>query len=240
MRADGRTPDSLRTITVQTDFLSSEVPHALIRWGLTSVLCTASVEERVPHFLRNTGRGWLTAEYNMLPAATAPRKGREGRNGRISGRTQEIQRLIGRSLRQAVDLEKLGERQIVIDCEVLEADGGTRTASVTGGWIALRMALNKLVASGAIPAEALGPQVCAVSVGICDGEALLDLDYPEDSSAQVDANFVLAGEDGIVEIQGTGEKSPFAKAQFDAMYELAHGARGRLFAIQNEALKVVK
>jgi ribonuclease PH len=200
------------------------------------VLCTASVEERVPPFLRNTGSGWVTAEYGMLPRATSTRTDREASRGKQSGRTQEIQRLIGRSLRAVTDLRALGERQVRIDCDVLQADGGTRTAAVTGSYVALHFALQKLVAGKQIASLPLTDAVAAISCGIHDGAAVLDLDYAEDSTAQADANFVLTGRGGIVEIQATAEQSPFDEARFARMLELARKGIGELADAQRRAL----
>ena len=208
----------------------------LVRVGDTHVICTASVEERVPPFLRHSRRGWVTAEYGMLPRSTGSRTGREAARGRQSGRTQEIQRLIGRSLRAVTDLEALGERQITLDCDVIQADGGTRTAAITGAYVALHGALASLVADGAVDRLPLADQVAAVSCGIVGGEAVLDLDYAEDSTADTDANFVLTAGGGIVEVQGTAEKTPFVERQFLDMLSLARDGASHLFALQRAAL----
>jgi len=208
----------------------------LVRFGNTHVLCTASVEERVPPFLRNSGTGWVTAEYGMLPRATHTRTGREAARGKQSGRTQEIQRLIGRSLRAVTDLAAMGERQIRIDCDVLQADGGTRTAAITGGWVALRLAFDGLVAEGKLDAVPMSDSVAAVSCGLCQGVPVLDLDYPEDSSAQADANFVLTGTGGIVEVQGTAETAPFSRAELDALFDLAIAGVAHLTVLQSDAI----
>ena len=208
----------------------------LVRVGDTHVICTASVEERVPPFLRHSRRGWVTAEYGMLPRSTGSRTGREAARGRQSGRTQEIQRLIGRSLRAVTDLEALGERQITLDCDVIQADGGTRTAAITGAYVALHDALASLVADGAVDRLPLADQVAAVSCGIVGGEAVLDLDYAEDSTADTDANFVLTAGGGIVEVQGTAEKTPFVERQFLDMLSLARDGASHLFALQRAAL----
>ncbi len=208
----------------------------LVRVGDTHVLCTASVEERVPPFLRHKGRGWVTGEYGMLPRSTGSRTSREAARGRQSGRTQEIQRLIGRSLRAVTDLEVLGERQITLDCDVIQADGGTRTAAITGAYVALHAALAGLVADGVIDRLPLADQVAAVSCGIVGGEAVLDLDYAEDSTADADANFVLTAGGGIVEVQGTAETTPFVEQQFLDLLSLAHAGASRLFALQRAAL----
>jgi ribonuclease PH len=209
VRANGRRPDELRPVRIQRHFTRHAEGSVLVEFGDTRVLCTASVEERVPPFLRNTGRGWVTAEYGMLPRSTHTRTDREAARGRQSGRTQEIQRLIGRSLRAVTDLAALGERQIRIDCDVLQADGGTRTAAITGSYVALYQALAKLVASGSLASMPLGDSVAAISCGVFEGVAVLDLDYAEDSQAMTDANFVLTGSGGIVEIQATAEGAPF-------------------------------
>jgi len=238
MRVDGRKNEQLRSIDIRTDFLDLGQAHALIRWGHTMVLCVASVEEKVPPFLEGRGEGWVTAEYSMLPGCSPFRKGREGRNGSVPGRSQEIQRLIGRSLRQAVDLKQLGPRQITIDCDVLQADGGTRTASITGGWVALALALRQLAAKGVISEEFPLKHICAVSVGIVGDEVLCDLNYPEDSKAQVDANFVFTGDGAIVEVGGTGEKSPFDRPQLLEMLGAAERVLPRLVGLQEEALAV--
>ena len=208
----------------------------MTRFGDTHVLCTASVEERVPPFLRNTGTGWVTAEYGMLPRATHERNDREAARGRQGGRTQEIQRLIGRSLRTVVDLAKLGERQIRIDCDVIQADGGTRTAAVTGSWVALHLALEKLAAQGRLQGNPLRDSVAAVSCGLYQGVPILDLEYVEDSKAEADANFVLTGTGGIIEIQGTAERAPFHRAQLDTMLELAQHGIAELTQLQRRTV----
>lgn len=236
MRVDGRTETELREIEIIPDFTEAPLASVLINWGKTRVLCTASVEDRLPPWLRNSNRGWVTAEYSMLPGSTAPRNRREGASGKISGRTQEIQRLIARSLRQAVDLVALGQRQITVDCDVLQADGGTRTAAITGGWVALRLALGRLVAAGTIPEAAIVRQIAAVSVGVHEGSVLTDLEYREDSTCAVDANFVLAEGGGLVEVQGTGEKSPFSRTELITMLDQSLAAAEELFALQLDAL----
>jgi ribonuclease PH len=218
MRPSGRATDALRSLSIERDATRHAEGSCLIRLGDTHVLCTASLEERVPPFLKNTGKGWVTAEYGMLPRATTTRTRRE-RDG-AGGRTQEIQRLIGRSLRAGCDLMALGERQITVDCDVLQADGGTRCASVTGGWVALRIAVNKLLAARAITRDPLGEPVSAVSVGLYGGVPVLDLDYPEDSAAGVDANVVMAGE-RLIEVQMTAEGSTFTRAQMGELLDLA-------------------
>jgi len=235
-RPSGRRPDELRAIRLEPGFAKYAEGSCLVRFGDTHVLCTASVEERVPPFLRNTGRGWVTAEYGMLPRSTHTRTDREAARGKQSGRTQEIQRLIGRALRAVTKLEALGERQIKIDCDVLQADGGTRTAAVTGSYVALHMALASLVKSGALPALPLIAEVAAVSCGIVTGVPVLDLDYAEDSTAEADANFVLSGAGGIVEIQGTAESAPFAETQFIELLRLARLGVEQLVALQRAAL----
>jgi ribonuclease PH len=235
-RPSGRAPNELRPVRLEPGFAKYAEGSCLVRFGDTHVLCTATVEERVPPFLRNTGRGWITAEYGMLPRSTHERTDREAARGKQSGRTQEIQRLIGRSLRAVADLAALGERQIRIDCDVLQADGGTRTASVTGGYVALHIALGRLVTSGTLPALPLADAVAAVSCGIHGGEAVLDLDYAEDSTAAADANFVLTGAGGIVEIQATAEQTPFAEQRFGEMLALARYGIGGLIDMQRRAL----
>jgi ribonuclease PH len=237
MRPSGRTPDALREITFTTGFAHHAEGSCLIRAGGTEVLCVASVEGRVPPFLRGQGRGWVTAEYGMLPRATHTRGDREAARGKQSGRTQEIQRLIGRSLRAVTDLKALGEMTVTLDCDVLNADGGTRCASITGAWVALSLALRKLVATNVLKSVPLTAQVAAVSCGLSGGVALLDLDYAEDSSADADANFVLTDNGGIVEIQATAEKTPFAEAEFAALLALARAGIGRLNELQRAAVE---
>ena len=208
----------------------------MARFGETHVLCAATVEERVPPFLRNSGAGWVTAEYGMLPRSTHQRTDREAARGRQGGRTMEIQRLIGRSLRAVIDLKALGECQIRLDCDVIQADGGTRTAAITGAWVALRIAIDGLIADKRLKSDPITGSVAAVSCGIFEGAAVLDLDYAEDSNAQADANFVLTGSGGIVEIQGTAETEPFSRDRFDDMMRLAESGISRLTALQTEAL----
>ena len=237
MRPSGRTPDALREVSFTTGFARHAEGSCIIRMGGTEVLCAASVEGRVPPFLRGTGQGWVTAEYGMLPRATHTRGDREAARGKQSGRTQEIQRLIGRSLRAVVDLKALGEMSVTLDCDVLNADGGTRCASITGAWVALSIALRKLVASNVLKSVPLIGQVAAVSCGLVDGAAVLDLDYAEDSGAEADANFVLTDTGGIVEIQGTAEKAPFGEAQFAELMALAKAGTSRLHVLQREALE---
>ena len=236
MRPSGRAPDAMRPVSLEPGVAKYAEGSCLAKFGDTHVLCTASVEERVPPFLRNSGKGWVTAEYGMLPRSTHTRTDREAARGRQSGRTQEIQRLIGRSLRAVTDLAKLGERQIRIDCDVLQADGGTRTAAVTGSYVALHQAFQHLVSAGQLPALPLGDSVAAVSCGVVAGHAVLDLDYAEDSQAMTDANFVLTGAGGIVEIQATAEGDPFDEAQFADMLRLARAGITDLTRRQRAAL----
>ncbi|MBV9268752.1 MAG: ribonuclease PH [Acidobacteriaceae bacterium] len=236
MRSDGRHPGDLRTTRVTPSFLATAEGSALIESGNTRVLCTATVEDTVPPFLRGTGKGWITAEYAMLPRATITRTPREVTKGKPSGRTHEIQRLIGRSLRAVVDLVALGERSIIIDCDVLQADGGTRTASITGAYVALAIALKTLVDYKAISRSPLLDSVAAVSVGILAGTPLLDLNYDEDSRADVDMNVVLTGSDQFVELQATSERRPFDDAQLLAMMQLARTGIAQLRSIQEAAL----
>jgi ribonuclease PH len=236
MRPSGRAPDAMRLVTLETGFSKYAEGSCLAKFGDTHVLCTATVEERVPPFLRNTGRGWVTAEYGMLPRSTHTRTDREAARGRQSGRTQEIQRLIGRSLRAVTDLGALGERQIRIDCDVLQADGGTRTAGITGSYVALRTALGRLVSAGLLPALPMSDSVAAVSCGVCAGNPVLDLDYAEDSTAETDANFVLAGGGKIIEIQATAEGAPFDEEAFSAMLRLARAGIAELTRLQLAAL----
>ena len=236
MRPSGRAFDAMRTVSLETGFSKYAEGSCLAKFGDTHVLCTATVEERVPPFLRNTGRGWVTAEYGMLPRSTHTRTDREAARGKQSGRTQEIQRLIGRSLRAVTDLAALGERQIRLDCDVLQADGGTRTAGITGSYVALHRALTGLVTAGLLPAIPLTDSVAAISCGICSGMAVLDLDYAEDSAAETDANFVLTGSGKIIEIQATAEGAPFDEEEFSAMLRLARGGIAELTRLQIAAL----
>ncbi|HVZ07636.1 ribonuclease PH [Rhodopila sp.] len=237
MRPSGRAADALRDVSITTGFARHAEGSVLIRMGNTEVLCAASVEQRVPPFLRNTGLGWVTAEYGMLPRATHTRGDREAARGKQSGRTQEIQRLIGRSLRAVVDRGGMGEMQITLDCDVLNADGGTRCAAITGSWVALSLAFRHLVKMNVLKTIPLTGQVAAVSCGIFNGSPVLDLDYDEDSAADADANFVLTGSGGIVEIQGTAEKAPFSEAQFHELMALARQGTEQLFEIQRQALE---
>ena len=236
MRPSGRSPNELRAITLEPGFSKYAEGSCLARFGDTHVLCNASVDDRVPPWMRNSGKGWVTAEYGMLPRSTHERTNREAARGKQSGRTQEIQRLIGRSLRSITDLKSLGERQIKVDCDVIQADGGTRTASITGAYVALHIALAKLVADGALKSIPLTDQVVAVSCGIYQDTSVLDLDYPEDSNAQTDANFVLTGTGNIIEIQGTAEESPFSRAQFLELLDLAEHGGTQLAVAQRHAL----
>ena len=235
-RPSGRAPDEMRRIVLEPGAAKYAEGSCLARFGDTHVLCTASVEEKVPPFLRNTGSGWITAEYGMLPRSTHTRTDREASRGRQTGRTQEIQRLIGRSLRAVTNLKALGERQIRIDCDVLQADGGTRTAAITGSYVALSLALKDMVAKATLAASPLSDAVAAVSCGIAAGVPVLDLDYAEDSAADADANFVLTGTGGIVEVQATAEKSVFAEPDFLQLLALARKGIGELLAHQKKAL----
>jgi ribonuclease PH len=235
MRPSGRATDALRAITLTPGYSRHAEGSCLIRMGNTEVLCAASVEGRVPPFLRNSGRGWVTAEYGMLPRATHTRGDREAARGKQSGRTQEIQRLIGRSLRAVVDRAVMGEMTITLDCDVLNADGGTRCAAITGAWVALSLACRHLVKMNVLKRSPLTGQVAAISCGIAGGEPVLDLDYAEDSAADADANFVLTDSGGLVEVQATAERTAFTEAQFLALLELARKGVGELFRLQREA-----
>jgi ribonuclease PH len=237
MRPSQRQPDELRTIRFTRHYTRHAEGSVLIEFGDTRVLVTASVEDSVPGFLRGKGEGWLTAEYGMLPRSTHTRSAREAARGKQSGRTQEIQRLVGRSLRAVVDLKALGERQIIIDCDVLQADGGTRTAAITGAAVAVHDALATLVNSGKLATHPLGDMVAAVSVGIFKGVPVLDLDYPEDSACDTDMNVVMTGAGGLIEVQGTAEGHPFSRAELNALLDLAEAGIRRLVALQQEALK---
>lgn len=235
MRPSGRAPDQMRPITIDTGYTVHAEGSCLISFGETKVLVTASLEERVPPFLRGKGQGWVTAEYGMLPRATHTRGSREAAKGKQSGRTQEIQRLIGRSLRSVVDMTKLGERQITIDCDVIQADGGTRTASISGGWVALRIAIDKLLASGAIAEDPITDQIAAISCGIYQGTPVLDLDYIEDSNAHTDGNFVLTGNGRIAETQATAEGATYDEEELLRLLRLARIGCGEIFAAQRVA-----
>jgi ribonuclease PH len=236
MRPSSRSFDQLRTVSLTPGFAKYAEGSCLVKFGDTHVLCTASIDEKVPSFLRNTGLGWVTAEYGMLPRATHERMDREAAKGKQSGRTQEIQRLIGRALRAIVDRAALGELQIKIDCDVIQADGGTRTAAITGSYIALTLACRHLQKTGKLTTNPLTDSVAAISCGLYNGEAVLDLDYAEDSAAQADSNFVLTGSGGIVEIQGTAEHAPFTEAQFHELMALAKKGTSELAILQQKAL----
>jgi ribonuclease PH len=238
MRIDNRRPDQMRPVRITTRYLMTAEGSALIEVGNTRVLCAASVEETVPQFLRGTGRGWVTAEYSMLPRATGTRTPREVTKGYPSGRTQEIQRLIGRSLRSVVDMSSLGDRTVIVDCDVLQADGGTRTASITGAYVALVLALKQIVNFGALKALPVRDHVAATSVGIVNGVPTLDLCYDEDSGAEVDMNLVMTGSGRFVELQATAEKTPFDDAQFGQLVELGRRGIAELIAIQKQALEL--
>ena len=236
IRRDGREPADLRPIAFTRDFTEFAAGSVLVEFGRTHVLCTASVETRVPPWLRGQGRGWVTAEYSMLPGSTQDRVEREAQKGRPSGRTQEIQRLIGRSLRAVTDLHMLGEVQITVDCDVLQADGGTRTASICGGYVALHDACTRLVQSGTRAAHPLTDQCAAISVGVVDTLPYLDLEYSEDVRAEVDMNVVMTGAGRFVEVQGTAEGLPFTRSELDQLLELAEGGIRDIFALQREVL----
>ena len=240
MRKNQRSFNELRPVTITPNATKWAEGSCMIQFGDTHIIVTATLEEKVPPFLRNSGSGWITAEYGMLPRSTEARMDREASKGKQSGRTQEIQRLIGRALRSVVDLKCLGERQIKIDCDVIQADGGTRTASITGAYVALHLALEKLVASGKLKALPLMDHIAAVSCGIIDGEVVLDLDYVEDSNAQVDANFVLLGSGRIVEIQATAEHKTFTEEQLSSMLVLAKQGVKDLIHLQKEVLANLK
>jgi ribonuclease PH len=235
-RNDGRAPDELRPVTIDPGFVRTATGSALIAVGGTRVICTASVDEEVPRWMKGQGRGWVTAEYGMLPASTGERKRRDISKGKLDGRSVEIQRLIGRSLRGVIDFEKLGERTVWIDCDVLEADGGTRCAAITGGFVALELALRNVMAEGKLDQLPLTGSVAAVSTGMVDGRALLDLDYSEDSTAEVDANVVMTGDGGLVEVQATAERTPLSRASLDELLALAAAGIDRLRAAQQEAV----
>ncbi len=236
-RPSGRQPGEARRVSITRDYTMHAEGSVLIEIGNTKVLCTASVEDTVPGFLKGKGQGWITAEYGMLPRSTHTRTAREAAKGKQSGRTQEIQRLIGRSLRAITDLKALGERQVTLDCDVLQADGGTRCASITGACVALHDAVNKLVAAGKLPASPLKDYVAAVSVGIVGGTPVLDLDYDEDSSCDTDMNVVMTGAGGIVEVQGTAEGEPFTRGELDRLLALAQDGIAALVTRQKAALK---
>ncbi|MEO0362706.1 MAG: ribonuclease PH [Pseudomonadota bacterium] len=235
MRPSGRARDEMRAVSIEPNYTKHAEGSCLIRCGDTHVLCTATVEDRVPPFIRNTGLGWVTAEYGMLPRATNTRMRREAKSAQ-SGRTQEIQRLIGRSLRMGADRVVMGERQITVDCDVIQADGGTRCASITGGWVALRLAADKLIAAGDLKENPVAEHIAAVSCGVYEGQPVLDLDYAEDSEAGTDANFVMTGSGGLVELQGSAESSPFSEAQFSEMLALARKGVDALVEAQKAAV----
>ena len=236
-RSEGRAPNEMRPVSIRTEYLLTAEGSVLIEVGNTRVLCAATIEETVPQFLRNTGKGWVTAEYSMLPRATATRTAREVAKGRQSGRTLEIQRLIGRSLRTVVDLQSLGERSIIVDCDVIQADGGTRTASITGAYVALVIAVQKLMQFGSWKKNPIMDSVAATSVGIVDGVPLLDLNYEEDSRASVDMNVVMTGSGRFVELQATGERAAFDDAELAALIELGRGGVKDLLQVQLGALQ---
>ncbi len=236
MRADGRQPTDLRPITFERDFTEHAAGSVLVSFGRTRVLCTASIDEDVPRWMRGRGKGWVTAEYSMLPGASAERIGREAAKGKQSGRTQEIQRLIGRSLRSVCDMAALGERQVIVDCDVLQADGGTRTASICGGYVALHDALTRVVQAGKLGAHPLTDTLAAISVGIVGGTPMLDLPYTEDSTAEVDMNVVMTGAGRFVEVQGTAEGAAFSREELDALLNLAEAGITEITARQTEVL----
>ncbi|MGB9606185.1 MAG: ribonuclease PH [Bryobacteraceae bacterium] len=238
LRADQRAADQLRPVRMMPGYLLTAEGSVLIEMGNTRVLCAASLDETVPQFLRGSGKGWITAEYSLLPRATVTRTPREITRGRPSGRTQEIQRLIGRSLRAVVDLEALGERTIILDCDVIQADGGTRAAAITGAFVALTQAIGQLVSFGVVKSQPIRDYVAAVSVGLVDGEALIDLTYEEDSRAQVDMNVVMTGAGQFVEIQATAEQTPFTDEQFHALLEMARRGIAQLIEIQRGLVKL--
>jgi len=235
-RHDGRAADQLREVSIEPGFVSTASGSALITQGGTRVICTASVAEDVPRWMKGRGRGWVTAEYGMLPASTGERKQRDVSKGRADGRTVEIQRLIGRALRGIVDFEALGERTVWVDCDVLEADGGTRCAAITGGFVALELALRGLIEKGLLSSLPLTESIAAVSCGVVDGVPVLDLDYPEDSTAEVDMNVVMTGGDGLVEVQATGERTPLSRTSLDELLSLAASGIGRLREAQRSAV----
>ncbi|MEI2687720.1 MAG: ribonuclease PH [Cypionkella sp.] len=238
MRPSGRNLDEMRTVSIEIDVMKHAEGSCLIKMGETHVLCSATIEDKAPPFLKNTGLGWVTAEYGMLPRATNSRMRREAATGKQSGRTQEIQRLIGRSLRAGVDRSALGERQIVIDCDVLQADGGTRCASITGGWVALRLAVNKLLKSGAIISDPIIDHVAAISSGIYAGQSVLDLDYVEDSAAGTDGNFILTGRGRLIEVQMSAEGATFSRAEMNELLDLSESGIKSLVAAQKLALGI--
>ncbi|MDP1819779.1 MAG: ribonuclease PH [Acidimicrobiales bacterium] len=237
-RADGRPPDQLRPLSFERDFTAMAAGSCLVSFGRTQVLCTASIDEDVPRWMRGKGKGWVTAEYSMLPGSSPERVRREVKDGKPSGRTQEIQRLIGRALRAVCDMRALGERQVIVDCDVLQADGGTRTASICGGFVALHDALTRLVQAGTIPTHPLTAFCAAISVGIVGGTPVLDLPYVEDSRAEVDMNVVMTSLGGFVEVQGTAEGAPYSRAELDSMLVLAEAGIEEIIALQREMVSV--
>ena len=239
MRPSGRAADELRTVTLDTNVNKHAEGSCFIKMGKTQVFCLASVEKKVPPWMRNSGKGWVTAEYGMLPRSTGTRMNREATKGKQSGRTLEIQRLIGRSLRAVTDLSIMGEIQVTVDCDVIQADGGTRTASITGAYVALHLAFQRLVGLGVLKSIPITDEVAAISCGLFEDNAILDLDYAEDSSAQADANFVLTGKQGIVEIQGTAEKEPFSSDQFNQLITLARKGIDELIVMQRQILGII-
>jgi ribonuclease PH len=238
MRSSGRRNNELRTVSIDVGVNAYAEGSCFVKFGNTQVLCTATVDETLPPFLRGKGKGWVTAEYGMLPRSTHNRSKREAANGKQGGRTHEIQRLIGRSLRASLDLESIGERQIIIDCDVIQADGGTRTASITGGYVALYMAIKKLVHNGLIHKNPIINQMAAISCGIVDGTPMLDLDYIEDSGAEIDANFVMDSAGNLIEVQASGEERTFTVPQLDELIKLAQLGTEELFEIQKKALRI--
>ena len=236
MRADGRQPDQLRPISFERDFTIHASGSVLVSFGNTRVLCPASIDEDVPRWMRGRGKGWVTAEYSMLPGASSERIGREAAKGKQSGRTQEIQRLIGRSLRSVCDMATLGERQVIVDCDVLQADGGTRTASICGGYVALHDALTRTMQEGKIKAHPLTTECAAISVGVVGGVPMLDLPYVEDSTAETDMNVVMTGDGGFVEVQGTAEGAPFSRTELEALLDLATAGIGQIVDLQRSIL----
>lgn len=236
MRPSGRDLNEMRSVSIETDVTKHAEGSCMIRMGDTHVLCTASLEERVPPFVKGSGQGWVTAEYGMLPRSTSSRMRREAQAGKQGGRTVEIQRLIGRALRAGVDRNALGERQITVDCDVIQADGGTRCASITGGWVALRLAVNKLIKAGDIVSDPLISEIAAISCGIYAGQPVLDLDYPEDSEAGVDGNFILRGDGRLIEIQMSAEGATFSRGEMSQLMDLAEKGVGELVSVQQAAV----
>lgn len=237
MRPSKRAPDKMRPVTLTRDYTIHAEGSVLVEFGHTKVLCNASVDDRVPGFLRGKGQGWVTAEYGMLPRSTTQRMGREAARGKQGGRTMEIQRLIGRSLRAVVNMKKLGERTITIDCDVIQADGGTRTASITGGFVALAEAIQKMLSDGTLAENPLNGSVASISVGVYQGTPILDLDYAEDSNAETDMNVVMNSDNGFIEVQGTAEGHPYSRDELNNMLELAEKGIKELFTVQQAAIK---